>query len=245
MIKRGWIDAKDIRDVGAVEAALTRFFKVPSVDEIEIFPHAARKTSVTEPVTPTQLAWIYRVREIASEMLVQRYSAASVMECIPALKTLLIAPEASRKVPGILAEAGIRFVIVESLTSAKIDGVCFWLDDNSPVIGMSLRFDRIDNFWFVLRHEIEHVMRLHGRNAIALERRTGGGSRWNRGYNPGRGTHCERCRRIVLCPSTAMDRFVARKAPLFAERDILGVREHAGDSPWDCRRPATASYRKV
>jgi HTH-type transcriptional regulator/antitoxin HigA len=34
-----------------------------------------------------------------------------------------------------------------------------WLDGDSPVIGMSLRLDRIDNFWFVLRHEIEHVLR--------------------------------------------------------------------------------------
>ena len=224
MIKRGWIDAKDIRDVGAVEAALTRFFKVPSVDEIEIFPHAARKTSVTEPVTPTQLAWIYRVREIASEMLVQRYSAASVMECIPALKTLLIAPEASRKVPGILAEAGIRFVIVESLTSAKIDGVCFWLDDNSPVIGMSLRFDRIDNFWFVLRHEIEHVMRLHGRNAIALDAELEGDRAGTGDTIPEEERIANDAAASFCVPSTAMDRFVARKAPFFAERDILGVR---------------------
>jgi len=35
-----------------------------------------------------------------------------------------------------------------------------WLDDKSPVIALSMRFDRIDNFWFVLRHELEHVLRL-------------------------------------------------------------------------------------
>src|SRR5690606_12021805 len=44
----------------------------------------------------------------------------------------------------------------------KIDGVCFWLDDQKPVIAMSLRYDRIDNFWFVLRHEIEHVLNRDG-----------------------------------------------------------------------------------
>ena len=31
------------------------------------------------------------------------------------------------------------------------------------MIGMSLRFDRIDNFWLVLRHEIEHVLCGHGK----------------------------------------------------------------------------------
>jgi len=85
------------------------------------------------------------------------------------LKTLLISPEGARKVPRIMMEAGVRFVIVEALPSSKIDGVCFWLNDRHPVIGMSLRFDRIDNFWFVLRHEIEHVLREDGRSRTMLD----------------------------------------------------------------------------
>ena len=61
--------------------------------------------------------------------------------------------------PRIVSECGIRLAIVECLPNAKIDGVCFWLNKYSPVIGLSMRFDQIDNFWFVLRHEIEHVLR--------------------------------------------------------------------------------------
>ena len=80
-----------------------------------------------------------------------------------------MSPEAAGKVPRILTESGIRFVIVEALSSSKIDGVCFWLDDFSPVIGLTLRFDRIDNFWFVLRHELEHVIQRHGRSAAMFD----------------------------------------------------------------------------
>jgi len=75
----------------------------------------------------------------------------------------------ARKVPRILAEHGIRFLIVESLPSAKIDGVCFWLNDVSPVVALSMRFDRIDNFWFVLRHELEHVVQRHGLSKMMLD----------------------------------------------------------------------------
>jgi len=32
-----------------------------------------------------------------------------------------------------------------------------WLNDSSPVIGMSLRFDRVDSFWFTLCHELSHI----------------------------------------------------------------------------------------
>lgn len=222
MIKRGWLDATDVMDVASVELALAKFFGVQSPDEIEILPHAAKKTHVATVATPVQLAWLYRVKEIASEMLVSRYSPSAVRAAIPKLSALLSAPEEARKVPRILTECGIRFVIVESLTSAKIDGVCFWLNDESPVIGMSLRHDRIDNFWFVLRHELEHVLQLHGRAAAMLDtdlegERAGTGagvSEEERVANEAASNFCVQ--------SEAMKRFIARKSPYFAERDIIG-----------------------
>lgn len=57
--------------------------------------------------------------------------------------------------------------MVEGLPKEKIDGVCIWLDPNTPVIAMSIRFDRIDNFWFVLWHEIAHVLNRDGKNESA------------------------------------------------------------------------------
>src|SRR6185437_17084089 len=63
---------------------------------------------------------------------------------------------------------GVRLIFVEKLPQANIDGVCFWLDD-SPVIGMSLRFDRIDNFWFVFRHEVDHVLHKDGKQNPVID----------------------------------------------------------------------------
>lgn len=222
MIKRGWLDAESVRDVGRVEAALTQFFDANSPEEIEILPHAAKKTQVSGPVTPAQLAWLYRVRHIASEMLVPRYSPAAVRTLVEHLSSLLLAAEEARKVPRLLAESGIRFVIVESLSGSKIDGVCFWLNDSSPVIGISLRYDRLDNFWFVLRHELEHVLRRHGRLAVMLDTEL-------EGDRAGAGPTVAEDERVAneaaadFCvPQKALERFVARKAPFFADRDIVG-----------------------
>lgn len=224
MIKRGWLEGvDDVRDVRSVEAGLVKFFGVLSVDEIEILPHAAKKTQTFMPVTPAQLAWMYRVKTIASEMLVPRYSDMAVRRAVTLLNELLLAPEEARKVPRILAECGIRYVIVETLSSVKIDGVCFWLNDHSPVIGMSMRQDRIDNFWFVLRHEIEHVLRHHGKAAAMLDielegERAGTGAtvvEEERVSNKAAADFC--------VPWKTMDSFVARKSPLFSERDIIGV----------------------
>lgn len=222
MIKRGWLDADDIRDVPTVEAALTKFFGAPSLDKIEILPHAPKKTDVAGEVTPVQLAWIYRVKQIAEELMVAKYSEFGVRSALKKLEPLMTAPEQTRHVPRILAECGIRYAIVETIGGAKIDGVTFWLDENSPVIGMTLRYDRIDNFWFVLRHELEHVLRLHGREAAMLDTEL-------EGERAGTGNNVSEQERVANeaavefgVPKQRIDKFIRLKSPLFKEVDLLG-----------------------
>lgn len=222
MIKRGWLDAENVRDTKKVGSSLMQFFGVNRLEDIEILPHAAKKTAVNTEATPSQLAWLYRVKHIASDMMVGPYSAKAVRAAIPKLRALTISPEGAAKVPRILAGCGVRFVIVESLKTAKVDGVCFWLNDRAPVIGMSLRFDRIDNFWFVLRHELEHVIKRHGLTVAMLDAELEGDS-------AGTGPHVTDEERIAnkaaqeFCvPSALLDAFIARKEPFFSERDLIG-----------------------
>jgi HTH-type transcriptional regulator / antitoxin HigA len=218
MIKRGWIDAESVKDTKKVEAGLIRFFGVNRLDDIEILPHAAKKTEVNTPLTPAQLAWLYRVKQIASEMLVAPYSPQALVAALGKLRKSMIAAEDVARVPRIMMECGVRFVIVESLTSAKIDGVCFWLNERSPVIAMSLRYDRIDNFWFVLRHEIEHALQMHGTMLDAeLE-----GERAGTGDNVAVEERIANAAAQEFCvPTSQMEAFVSRKAPFFAERDLI------------------------
>jgi HTH-type transcriptional regulator/antitoxin HigA len=232
MAKRGWINVPDIRVVKNVETELMRFFDVNRLKDIEILPHAAKKTVVSFDPTPPQLAWLYRVKKIASEMLVTAYSPQAVISALGKLRLLTSSPEEVRKVPRILAECGIRYALVETLSLAKIDGVCFWLDDRSPVIGMTLRHDRIDNYWFVLRHELEHVLQSHGRTVAMLDAEL-------EGERAGTGPSVSEEERVAneaaaeFCvPKKMMDAFIARKAPFFSEKDLIGfartIKVHPG-----------------
>lgn len=223
MIKRGWLDGADLRDMTSVEKALAAFFGVASVNEIEVLPHAAKKTAVGEQTTAPQLAWLYRVRLIASEMIVGQFSPFVVRRAVEELKKLVLSVEEARKVPRILAEAGIRFVVVESLPGAKIDGVCFWLNETSPVIGMSFRHDRIDNFWFVLRHELEHVIQGHGKGRIVIDAELEGEKAGIGAGVPEEERLANRAASEFCVPSKMMDAFIARKSPSFAERDIRSL----------------------
>ena len=222
LMKRGWIKQSDLKDSKKVEDSLTAFFEADSLGDIEILPHAAKKTNVTECMNPVQLAWLYRVRSLAREMLCAKFTKAKCQAAIKKLEELRYAPEEIRHVPKILGQAGIRLVIVESLKGSKIDGVCFWLDDNSPVIGLSLRFDRIDNFWFVLRHELEHVVRGDGKLVIKVDSNLEG----ENGGTTGDISEEEKAANVAgadFCVSQKiLNQFIKRKAPIFSERDVRG-----------------------
>ena len=57
-----------------------------------------------------------------------------------------------------LADIGIILVIEEHFKKTYLDGAAM-LDDGTPVVALTLRHDRIDNFWFALLHELVHVQK--------------------------------------------------------------------------------------
>ncbi len=59
----------------------------------------------------------------------------------------------------LLAKHGIPLMIERHLPKTYLDGMALQLRDGRPVIGLTLRYDRIDNFWFCLLHELAHVGR--------------------------------------------------------------------------------------
>ena len=62
-----------------------------------------------------------------------------------------------RQARDFLAEHGIALEVVEHLPRTHLDGAALRLGDGRPVVGLTLRYDRIDNFWFCLLHELAHV----------------------------------------------------------------------------------------
>jgi HTH-type transcriptional regulator/antitoxin HigA len=236
MIKRGWLSAHDVRDTESVERELIRFFGVRSLNEIEILPHAAKRTQVSVEATPAQLAWIYRVKQIAGEMRLEPYTQFSGRSAIKKLEAMRGSLDAISDVHRVLSDHGIRFVVVESIGSAKIDGVCFWLDANSPVIGMSCRFDRIDNFWFVLRHECEHMIHAHGlspnKRQVAMLDAELEGERAGTGPNIAQEERMANEAAANFCVSKeALQKFYKLKNPFYSERDVIGFANTLGVHP--------------
>jgi len=66
-------------------------------------------------------------------------------------------PSSVRALPALLKGYGIILIYERGLSGIKSDGVVTKLVNGLPVVGMTLRYSRLDNFWFTLMHELSHV----------------------------------------------------------------------------------------
>lgn len=57
-----------------------------------------------------------------------------------------------------LLHHGIYFVFCSALPKTHLDGAALKHPDGQPIVAITGRHDRLDNFWFVLFHELGHVL---------------------------------------------------------------------------------------
>jgi len=224
MIKRAWIPAS--RSIDELENSVRRYFNLSNLHDPIYFPHAAHRNH-EERYSSFQLAWLFRVSQLAATLHVPRYSEIKLRASFDALERLMIEPEEIRHAPRLLAECGVRLVIVEPIPNSKIDGVCFWTDGKqSPVIGLTLKSDYIDKFWFNLWHELEHVVRGDGKDDPVLDDFDAPApeEESERAANEAAENHC--------VPRAAMNNFIARHNPMFSEVSFIGfarlMKRHPG-----------------
>jgi HTH-type transcriptional regulator / antitoxin HigA len=161
MQKRRWI--AETRDITELQQELERFLSdeelgKPQSDSYELpFGTSFKRTIKESSLNKAEKAWLARARQLARECPVASFNENNIANLKVELRRLAAKTQAVHRVPVLLTSAGIRYVVVEPLPNVKIDGAAFWLDADSPVVAMSLRFDNIGSFWFALMHEVDHI----------------------------------------------------------------------------------------
>ncbi|MDP5142127.1 ImmA/IrrE family metallo-endopeptidase [Rheinheimera baltica] len=56
-----------------------------------------------------------------------------------------------------LEKSGIKVIIEPSLKGTLLDGAALKDADGTPIVALTLRYDRVDYFWFTLLHEVAHI----------------------------------------------------------------------------------------
>lgn len=216
MQRRGWI--KNTKNVTELQEELERFFRVSSLDEKPVFPVATRRTAPLDDLTQPQRAWCFRARELAEAFQVPTFDARRIGELKRKLRTLAAYPAEASKVSDLMRNFGIRFVVVEPLPGAKIDGAAFWIDDDAPVIAVSLRFDRIDYFWFTLMHEVTHI---ENRDSLSVDTDLSVEEREQPLMKDEAERRADLGAAAALIPPEEIDSFIRRFGPMYARPTII------------------------
>jgi HTH-type transcriptional regulator/antitoxin HigA len=157
LVSRGWINRS--QHIDDLERAVCEFLDIRSLDDAPTMPVVNwQHTMNRDPESRAQLAWIKRVEGLVHSQQVSRFDSQSFKTNAAALFSLAASPADVARVPDALNDLGVRFVVVPHLQRTYLDGAAFRTVDG-PVVALTLRFDRLDHFWFALAHEAAHVAR--------------------------------------------------------------------------------------
>jgi HTH-type transcriptional regulator/antitoxin HigA len=161
MNSRGWFGRRlDRRAPSTERARVLRDFFLQAPGEIAPALHRKTAGSMSIPRRAALLAWQARVLIRARQRagLARRFTTPPA-EVVSRIAKLSSDPMGIQKAVELLLEYGVIVVFERHLPKTKLDGAAMSLDGVYAVIGMTARHDRVDNFWFVLLHELGHIIR--------------------------------------------------------------------------------------
>ena len=149
-----WSKVKD-----RAEEMLQKFFAGRQDDPISAFNRQTTSKKAKVDVNAVH-AWRCRVLDLAGSLNLPDYDPDVLSDAfIQQLKALSRLSNGPVLVQQQLQEAGVAMIIEEHLPHTHLDGAAMWHPDGFPVIALTLRYDRLDNFWFTLFHELGHVIK--------------------------------------------------------------------------------------
>ena len=156
MMKRGWFEVP--RGANLIERAKAYFLEAAGPQFVTAL-HRKKVRGATLLNEYALLAWQARVLERArSRVENERLPHFNLDDrWLPELINLTSRTDGPRRARELLASKGVVLVTEDHLPGTYLDGAAMLSDSDHPVIGMTLRYDRLDNFWFVLFHELGHV----------------------------------------------------------------------------------------
>ena len=224
MERRGWI--APTRRARELEAELRRFFGMNCLEEAPRLEAAACQPLSGEDFTAAQRAWLFRAARLAAALNARHFRPERFEAGLAGLRQLAAAAESLPRVPGALAELGVRFVIVEPLPRTRLDGAAFWLKEDQPVIALSVRYDRIDWFWHTLAHELSHIR--HG-DKRSVDASLVGESRVEPVDEVE--VRADREGAAMLIPPERLRSFIVRVRPFYTKEKLQGFARRQGVHP--------------
>jgi len=156
MIKRKWLDVP--RGANPIERVKEYFLHAAGPQFATAF-HRKKMRSGNVPNEYALLAWQARILQRARSKIEADEIGTFELDdrWLPELVQLTKSTDGPKRARDLLAEKGIVLIVERHLPGSYLDGAAMLADGETPIVGLTLRYDRLDNFWFVLMHELGHV----------------------------------------------------------------------------------------
>ena len=162
MANRGWIEKRTNLREHAEELVTGLMRKAGASESTAALYRKTDQNRANAKTDPYALqAWCWQVQAKANEknLSVTYRQNGNPAELLNQVARLSPTTDGPRRAVDFLSEQGIAVEIVPHLPRTHLDGAAMKSEDGRPVVGLTLRYDRIDNFWWVLMHELAHVVR--------------------------------------------------------------------------------------
>lgn len=246
LIKRGWVEKGSSLD--DLERSVCALLRIPTPNEAPPLVASLRKSAQRPAEIGSLAAWIRRAELLAEAQSLPPFDPARLRWGLSQLLNFTRRAEGVAEVRPFLHSLGIHFVIVPHLSKTYLDGAVFWIGDR-PAVALTLRFDRIDAFWFTLLHELAHIVERHEGNFLDNSIEEGAASEDEQIAD-------KRAREWLIAPSvfssfvtTNRGRFARSVIESFASAQnrhpgiVVGQLQHSGDIDWSQHRALLVKVR--
>jgi len=160
LIKKGWIKKSE-----NIEKEIRAFWKLPKKGEIDLSFLDSSKVNLEYRKSDAfedsfneynALIWHQMAINFAASQKVNRFNKKGLNDLMHKMHSYTIKENGVKEFLTDLNSVGVNFVFLSHLSKTYLDGAAFLSKDN-PVVALTGRYDRVDNFWFTLAHELSHV----------------------------------------------------------------------------------------
>ncbi|MCE7995010.1 MAG: ImmA/IrrE family metallo-endopeptidase [Roseivirga sp.] len=163
LIKKNWLKATD--DLSNLENQLKKFLGQPTDKPLDLSfldrnvrSMNFRKSDAHGPASEySAQIWKHRVVNHISKQKKVEYNEVAFRALLENAHYYTVRPNGVKLFLKEMEDTGVSFAFLPHLSKTYLDGAAF-ADGDRPIIALSGRFDRIDNFWFTLLHESHHVL---------------------------------------------------------------------------------------
>jgi HTH-type transcriptional regulator/antitoxin HigA len=162
MVRRRWIQPKGTKDKVAERGeAIFDFLFARSVPRPAFAMFKGRRPSERRELVEeiATMAWVAHVLDSArANASHAKFEPSSLSDdFIRRLAKLSVYEDGPRQALAAVREIGISLVVESGLPGMSVDGASLHSSAAGPVLALTLRYDRLDNFWFTLLHELGHI----------------------------------------------------------------------------------------